>query len=109
MNPLLRIAKKLTVLLIIALVLTYIGDFLRVRYRIWKPRPNDPFESVKLDRFYAITQKNGREDYAPADTQTVTCVHSIFPHSGFSPCWYVVRQNGKPIQMAIVPIYRWQN
>ena len=109
MNPILRIAKKISIILIIALVLTYIADSISFRYRIWKPRPNDPFESVKLDRFYAITQKNGREDYEPAATQTVTCVHSIFPHSGVSPCWYVVRQNGKPIPMAIVPVFHRHN
>jgi hypothetical protein len=109
MNPLLRIAKKFSIILIVAFLATYAADFLWLRYRIWKPRANDPFESVKLDRFYAITQKNGREDYEPADTQTVTCVHSIFPHSGFSPCWYVVRQNGKPITMAIVPVFHRPN
>jgi hypothetical protein len=106
MNPLLPIAKKAAVALVAALIVIYAGDFLWLHYRIWKPRPNDPFASIKLDRFYAITQKNGREDYEPADTQSVTCVHSIFPHSGFSPCWYVVRQNGKPIQMVIVPVLR---
>jgi hypothetical protein len=104
-NPILRIAKKLSIILIIALIITYIADYASVRYRIWKPTTNDPFESVKLDRFYAITQKNGREDYEPANSQTVTCVHAIFPHSGFNPCWYVVRQNGKPIPMAIVPVF----
>jgi hypothetical protein len=108
-NPILRIAKKLSLILVVALVVTYIGDYASVRYRIWKPRPNDPFESMKLDRFYAITQKNGREDYAPADSQTVTCVHSIFPHSGLNPCWYVIRQNGKPIPMSIFPVFRGQH
>jgi hypothetical protein len=106
MNRLLPIAKKAAVVLIVAFLVTYIGDYISLRYRISKPTPNNPFESVKLDRFYAITQKNGREDYEPADSQTVTCVHSIFPHSGFNPCWYVVRQNGKPIPMAILPVFR---
>jgi len=108
MNPVFRIAKKAAIALVVALIITYAGDFLWLRYRIWKPRTNNPFESVKLDRFYAITQKNGREDYEPAGTQTVTCVHSLFPHSGYNPCWYVVRQNGKQIQMIIVPILRRQ-
>jgi hypothetical protein len=105
MNRLLPIAKKTALVLLIALTVVYAGDFLWLRYRIWKPTANDPFEAVKLDRFYAITQKNGREDYEPANAQTVTCVHSLFPHSGYSPCWYVVRQNGKPIPMAILPVF----
>jgi len=109
MNRLVPIAKKAATILIVAILVTYIGDYASVRYRIWKPSTNNPFESVKLDRFYAITQKNGREDYEPADSQTVTCVHSIFPHSGFNPCWYVVRQNGKAIPMAILPIFRAQH
>src|SRR5882724_899936 len=101
MNRLLPITKKAVVALTALIVVIYFGDFLWLRYRMWKPTANDPFETMKLDRFYAIAQKNGRVDFEPADVQTVTCVHSIFPHVGYNPCWYVARQNGKPIPMTI--------
>ena len=106
MNRLLPIAKKAGVVLFLALVVTYVADFCWLRYRMWKPHPNDPFETITLDRYYAIMQKNNRVDYEPAPAESVTCVHSLFPHAAHNPCWYVVRQNGKPIPMEIVPVIR---
>ena len=31
--------------------------------------------------------------------QTVTCVHSLFPHNGYSPCWYVKPRINQPIPL----------
>jgi hypothetical protein len=31
--------------------------------------------------------------------QTITCVHSLFPHSVYSPCWYVKPRINQPIPM----------
>jgi hypothetical protein len=106
MNRILSIAEKAAVVLLVALVITYIGDFISVHYRMRKPTPNNPFESVTIDRMYAVLQKSGKSEFIPADTQTVTCVHSLFPHAGYSPCWYVLRQNNTTIPMSILPIYR---
>ena len=106
MNRLLFFAKKIAVALIALVIVIYFGDFLWLRYRMWKPGANNPLETLKLDRYYAIAQKNGRVDFEPADAQTVTCVHSIFPHLGYNPCWYVARQNGKPIPMSILPLFQ---
>lgn len=103
MKRLLVIAKRTLITAIIALAILYIGDFLHLRYRMWKPRPNDPFEVVTLDRYYAISQKNGRIEFAKAPLENVTCVHSLFPHAGYNPCWYVIRQNGTAIPLVIFP------
>jgi hypothetical protein len=40
--------------------------------------------------------KDGRVQIFTGDDQTETCVRSIFPHFGFSPCWYV-KQNSTQI------------
>jgi hypothetical protein len=104
MNRILPIANKVAVVLLVALVLTYIGDFVSVHYRMRKPTPTNPFESVTVDRMYAVLQKSGKSEFIPADTQTITCVHSLFPHAGYNPCWYVLRQNGATIPMSILPV-----
>ena len=34
--------------------------------------------------------------------KTQPCVHSLFSHAGYSPCWYVRRQNRSPIPMILL-------
>jgi hypothetical protein len=51
---------------------------------------------------FAIPEKNGKTEYevdAQNPEQTITCVHSLFPHSGYSPCWYVKPRINQPIPM----------
>src|SRR5437667_10863571 len=60
----------------------------------------DPFESLKSLRVLAIPEKNGKTEYevdAQNPEQTITCVHSFFPHSGYSPAdSYVSRLSVNP-------------
>jgi len=80
----------------------YIGDFLSVRIRAIHPKPADPFESIKSLRVLAIPEKNGKTEYEVDvlnPEQTVTCVHSLFPHHGYSPCWYIKPRINRPIPM----------
>ena len=76
---------------------TYIGDYLSVRYRISKGR--DPFSSVTIQPYYAIHEKNGRTEYDFAEPESQVCVRSLFPHFGYSPCWYVKRHTDKRIDI----------
>jgi hypothetical protein len=103
MNRLLPIAKKIAIAALVALVITYAVDYISLHLRMRKPTPTDPFESVSIDRMYAILQKSGKSEFVPADTINVTCVHSLFPHSGYNPCWYVERQKDQTIPMVILP------
>src|ERR1700685_230838 len=104
MNRILPIANKVAVVLLVILVVIYIGDYASVHYRMRNPTPKNPFETITIDRTYAVLQKSGKSEFIPADTQTVTCVHSLFPHAVCSLCWYVERQNGATIQMSILPV-----
>ena len=66
------------------------------------PKPADPFESHKALRVLAIPEKNGKTEYevdAQNPEQTVTCVHSLFPHKSYSHCWYVKPKLNQPIPM----------
>jgi hypothetical protein len=86
----------------VVLGLIYGGDYLSVRVRMVHPKPADPFESLKALRVLAIPEKNGRTEYemdALNPEQIVTCVHSLFLHNGYSPCWYVKPRINQPIPM----------
>jgi hypothetical protein len=76
---------------------TYTVDYLVVRFKI--PKGRDPFSTVTIQPYYAIHEKNGRTEYDYAQPQTQVCVRSIFPHFGYSPCWYVNRHTDKRIDI----------
>jgi hypothetical protein len=92
-NTLLRIVGAAILLTLI----TYVGDYLSVRYKI--PKGRDPFSSVTIHPYYAIHEKNGRTEYDFAQPETQVCVRSLFPHFGYSPCWYVNRHTDKRIDI----------
>jgi hypothetical protein len=97
-----RLAKTIVALLIAATALTYAGDYLWFRVRLIHPKPADPLESLTGPRILAIPEKGGKISYEidqQNPEQTVTCVHSLFPHRGFAPCWYARRRVGQPIPM----------
>ena len=57
----------------------------------------DPTGTVKVRVLLAVPQKGGRTEYIPGDTETKTCVHSLFPQLGLQPCWYAERHTRKQI------------
>jgi hypothetical protein len=96
------LAKRALISVLLVLALLYVGDFLYFRVRMLHPAPAHPLESLKTLRVLAIPEKNGKTEYevdAQNPEQTITCVHSLFPHSGYSPCWYVKPRMNQPIPM----------
>jgi hypothetical protein len=92
-----RLLKLALVVVILLLVAVYVGDYAVVRVRIAKNR--DPYGAVLVRRLYAVTMKNGKPEYffePPADQ---TCVHSLFPHFGYPPCWYLRRRTTQEVKM----------
>lgn len=83
-------------------VLLYAADYLYIRDGMRHPTPNSPFESMTRTRVLAIPQKSGKFDYQIDQTQpveTITCVHSLFPHYGDQPCWYLKPRLNQPIRV----------
>ena len=78
------------------LALVYAGDYLDVRYRMDRNLSGDPFDVVTLQPTYVIAEKGGRAEIILGQPVTQKCVHSLFPHYGYSPCWYLNRENEKP-------------
>jgi hypothetical protein len=73
----------------ITLLMVYAADYLVFRYKIAKNR--EPFGSVTVRVYYAIAKKANKTEFVFAGAQDVSCVNSLFPHLGRTPCWYIER------------------
>ena len=94
--------QRIFAALVLLLVASYICDYVTVRYRMSKNNAGDPFDVVTYPRLLAIPQKGNRVEYtldAVSPTESDSCVHSLFPHFGYTPCWYINRKAHIPIAM----------
>jgi hypothetical protein len=101
-NGLHLFAKRALIGVVLALAVTYVCDYLYFRVRMIHPKAADPLETFTAPRLYAIAEKGGKVDYqldSQNPEQTVVCLHSLFPHAGYSPCWYIKPKSQQPIPM----------
>jgi len=83
---------------LLALAGLYAGDYLSARYRI--PGNRQTLGSVEVQTFYAVRQKDGRIEYVVGDSDTQTCIRSLFPQLGYTPCWYLSRHAIRRIEVS---------
>ncbi len=96
---------KVIYALLMVIAVTYGYDYASVRRRMSAQKPGDPFDSVTYPHILAIPEKGNKVEYAldaQSPMETDSCVHSLFPHYGYTPCWYVVRRSKSPTPMTIV-------
>jgi len=92
-----KIVKR-SILVIMGLVaLVYIGDYSLVRLPI--PAGRKRFDTVIVRPYYDVGLKSGKSDLYFLDSQTRTCVDSLFPHMGYTPCWYLRKHTHPRIAM----------
>jgi hypothetical protein len=91
--------KCITGVLVGLAALVYAGDFVWFEFRIHNAKPNDPLETVTF--FYATGVKGGKVEVFYDQPQTQICVHSIFPHQGYKPCWRFNRSHVQLISRMI--------
>jgi hypothetical protein len=92
-----KLLKRIAAVAILLLAVAYSGDYLSVRYRI--PKSRNPYGVVRIRQSYAVTMKDGKTEYLfdpPADQP---CLHSLFPHFGYPPCWYLQRRTSQQVKM----------
>jgi hypothetical protein len=94
-----QIAARALLGLFLLVVILYAIDYGSVTLRMRQNKPGDPLEAMQVQRTYAIPHKDGRAEYVFGPRETQTCVHSIFPHLGYLPCWYLKRSSRQPIPM----------
>jgi len=83
-------------------LLFYVLDFAWYEIRVVSPKLGPANGSVHRVRVLAIAEKNNKVEYeidSNRPEEDVPCAHSIFPHAGNRPCWYVVRHANDPITM----------
>ena len=93
---------RLVVFLVVAMAVMYAGDAISLRLRARHPTSTNPYETLTAPRVLAISEKGNKTEYqidAENPTQTVTCVHALFPHDGYSTCWQVQRTLHRPVPM----------
>ena len=72
-----------------AALLAFAADYAIFRVRVaanW-----NPYGSVTVDHYYAVAQKSGKTQFIFDPPQPQICVHALFPHGGWQPCWYLSR------------------
>lgn len=96
-----RSAKQslpLVALWVVAAVgVTYAGDYVVLRYRIWKQQ--NPFAQVMVTEYLAIPLKDGRTQYEFQQPHAQDCVNTLYPHMKTQPCWYLRRHREKRINV----------
>ena len=90
-----RLMKRVLIAILLLAAALYICDYASIRYRLSKN--HSPLGTVQIQRYYAVREKDRKTEFMFAEPETQTCVHSLFPHLGYRPCWYVGRRNVKRI------------
>jgi hypothetical protein len=94
-----RILKRTFIAALILTPLLYLGDYLVLRFRIW--RNLQPYGRVTIQITYAISEKStpgtNKTEYSSAAPEDQTCVNALFPHFGYTPCWYLRRHPEKRV------------
>ncbi len=81
--------------LAIAVALVYVVDAAILRFRATTNR--NAFSTVTVHPYFAVDRKDKKTEYMYEDPKDETCVNSLFPHLGDSPCWYVRRHTDEAL------------
>lgn len=84
--------KRILLAPFVVIVVIYLCDAVSVHFR-------HSYGTVVVKRYYAIPLKGKKTEYMGLEPETDTCVNSLFPHSGYPPCWYLSKHNRKEIDM----------
>ena len=85
----------IAVILVLLLGLAYVIDDLSIRYHV--PKSRQPFDTVTVHRYDAISEKADKVEFVYEDPVNETCVRSLVPHLGYVPCWYLRRHSEQRI------------
>ena len=96
-----RVFKRGLLVVLGFVALVYVVDYVQLRYRIWDGK--QPYGTVTVQVLYAISEKapqgTNKTEYTSGDARDETCVNSLFPHFGYSPCWYLRRHTEKRVNI----------
>ncbi|HEY2383309.1 MAG TPA: hypothetical protein VGK48_19210 [Terriglobia bacterium] len=90
---LLRYAKRALWIVPLLIIVAFLADYVTFR------ASGQSLGTVSVRRYYTVGLKNGKTEFYYVDPENQTCANSIFPHLGYSPCWYLRRHNTKEISI----------
>lgn len=87
-----RILIRAGLALLVVVCVVYAGDAAVLHFRMAgnAAGTGPAFDTVTF--YLAADLKNQEYEVFTGTPQQETCVHEIFPHYGFSPCWYSSRR-----------------
>lgn len=72
-------------------LIAYVIDYAVFRYKV--AGNHGAYGQVMVYSYDAVAQKNGKTEFIFNPPENQTCVHALFPHSGYEPCWYLRRHS----------------
>ena len=84
--------------LLIAGGIVYLGDSLYIRHEVAGANSAAAFGNVRF--YYAANLKNGKVTIYQDSPQNEVCVHALFPHYGYRPCWFASRNTVRVVAAA---------
>lgn len=91
-----RFFRRALLLLVLVAAVAYATDYAILRYRVSTNR--SPYSTVTVHPYDVVPRKDHKVEYLPEDPRDETCVNSLFPHMGDSPCWYLVRHKEQAVE-----------
>ncbi|HSU59752.1 MAG TPA: hypothetical protein VLI55_10600 [Bryobacteraceae bacterium] len=92
-----RLLRRAFAGIVLTTALVYAIDYAVLRYRI--ATKDTPFGTVTVRPYYAVPEKNHKTEFLLDDPVQQTCVHSLFPQEGDTPCWYLSRHREQRIDL----------
>jgi hypothetical protein len=92
-----RFLGRAIIAIVLVAVAAYVVDWAVLRVRVATNR--QPFGTVTVHPYYAVAEKGNKTEFMLGDQTDQQCVHSLFPHMGDSPCWYLSRHTDQRINM----------
>ncbi|MGA8305358.1 MAG: hypothetical protein WB723_06750 [Candidatus Acidiferrales bacterium] len=84
------ILQRVILVVIGAAALVYAGDYLWARH-LMAGGSSAALGSVMVHHEWDIPRKDGRVEFDVDPAEAESCIHAMFPHFGYTPCWYAVR------------------
>lgn len=92
--PVKRWLSRLLLWTVGILCLLYVVDLSQARLRLSR---GTALSAVTVDRYSVIHEKNNRMEFNYIGSDQQSCLRSLFPHAGYSPCWYARRHTEQRI------------
>jgi hypothetical protein len=90
-----KLFERIAIITLAAFASVYAADYAIFQHKLSTNGGAAALGSVTS--YYGTALKNGKMEIFTDQPLTETCTHSLFPHSGYRPCWYASRDNVKPI------------